>query len=587
MDKLKMFNELECFKDIASLLEIKDGYLWKIINDYNNYEQLVIPKKNGESRVIYCPNYHLKSIQRKLADILNNAVKCSPNVHGFVKGKSFVTNAKRHVKQKWVLSIDLADFFPNISIKRVHNLFIKYFKFNKNISNVLARIVCHPDGFLPQGAPTSPVIANILAKSMDKSIYKNICSKHNVIYTRYADDLTFSSYKISPPNNIAKISGNVISLSEELTSIIESQGFIINENKTKYMINTDRQMVTGIVVNKKSNVTKKYIRKLRAILYQLLLNINDFNKAQFTFFQKNNVNKGDMFEILKGMVNHVAHVKGDDDKVFTKLALKYNEVLSSYQQKGFKTSATKVTTPMLNLNKYVNNTFILDGACEYNYFDTNFRDNIKEDKSYEVSNDNGFISFSINYGSGTCFYVKSIGLITNYHVISAFDRVSKRINKSLDNFKFECFTSINPKYKIEVIIDKLDKEKDIAILKIVNDYDCGHLEGYHYSSLEMKSGTKTRLIGFPNYRIGSEIRIKDGTIQSNKYSTIQGKKMFEINQTIHKGNSGGPVLNCKNDKVIGIATMGMDVPSMVIPMSDVLKLKNEYGLEKNEYIQLT
>ncbi len=173
-------------------------YIKKIDNCYNTLE---IPKKNGDTRTICVPNKNLKKVQKKLYNKLStyyDEIKTQNNFtskisHGFEKNRSIVTNAEVHKNKRYVVNLDLLVFFPSINFGRVRSYFIKnnYFEINDDIATILAQLTCYK-GTLPQGASTSPLIANMICNIMDIRILK-IAKKYRLDYTRYADDLTFST----------------------------------------------------------------------------------------------------------------------------------------------------------------------------------------------------------------------------------------------------------------------------------------------------------------------------------------------------------------------------------------------------------
>lgn len=242
-------------------------YIKKIDNCYNTLE---IPKKNGDTRTICVPNKNLKKVQKKLYNKLStyyDEIKTQNNFtskisHGFEKNRSIVTNAEVHKNKRYV---DLLDFFPSINFGRVRSYFIKnnYFEINDDIATILAQLTCYK-GTLPQGAPTSPLIANMICNIMDIRILK-IAKKYRLDYTRYADDLTFSTNNKYFLNDYDKFL-------EDIKNIIHRSGFELNSKKTRLLFSNSRQEVTGLVVNKKISVPKEYYKNTRAMAHSLYKN---------------------------------------------------------------------------------------------------------------------------------------------------------------------------------------------------------------------------------------------------------------------------------------------------------------------------
>lgn len=245
-------------------------YIKKIDNCYNTLE---IPKKNGDTRTICVPNKNLKKVQKKLYNKLStyyDEIKTQNNFtskisHGFEKNRSIVTNAEVHKNKRYVVNLDLLDFFPSINFGRVRSYFIKnnYFEINDDIATILAQLTCYK-GTLPQGAPTSPLIANMICNIMDIRILK-IAKKYRLDYTRYADDLTFSTNNKYFLNDYDKFL-------EDIKNIIHRSGFELNSKKTRLLFSNSRQEVTSLVVNKKISVPKEYYKNTRAMAHSLYKN---------------------------------------------------------------------------------------------------------------------------------------------------------------------------------------------------------------------------------------------------------------------------------------------------------------------------
>ena len=245
-------------------------YIKKIDNCYNTLE---IPKKNGDTRTICVPNKNLKKVQKKLYNKLStyyDEIKTQNNFtskisHGFEKNRSIVTNAEVHKNKRYVVNLDLLVFFPSINFGRVRSYFIKnnYFEINDDIATILAQLTCYK-GTLPQGASTSPLIANMICNIMDIRILK-IAKKYRLDYTRYAGDLTFSTNNKYFLNDYDKFL-------EDIKNIIHRSGFELNSKKTRLLFSNSRQEVTGLVVNKKISVPKEYYKNTRAMAHSLYKN---------------------------------------------------------------------------------------------------------------------------------------------------------------------------------------------------------------------------------------------------------------------------------------------------------------------------
>ena len=242
------------FKHLALLLGYEPSELafYLFASDDSFYTQIQIPKKSGGMRNIEIPSDRLKNIQRWiLKNVLNNIV-VHDSCYGFMKGKSIYDNALLHVGKDCVLNMDLKDFFPSISQKDVFNIFYQR-GYTKKVSYYLAKLLTK-DGVLPQGSPASPQISNIVAKHLDKRL-SELSKRYNAVYSRYADDLTFSG------------TSNIKNMIPIISKIVREEKFQLNERKTRYSYYFQRQEVTGLIVNKKVSVPKEYLRELFKEIY--------------------------------------------------------------------------------------------------------------------------------------------------------------------------------------------------------------------------------------------------------------------------------------------------------------------------------
>ncbi|UDB46120.1 retron St85 family RNA-directed DNA polymerase [Bacillus safensis] len=267
----------------------------------NQYKTVEIPKNNGTgSRLLSIPSIDLKYIQRWILDNILYKVEINNLAIGFAKGKSVVVNASYHIKQEYVLKMDIKDFFPNITANRVFGLF-KSLGYSSSVAITLTNLCTYNDS-LPQGAPTSPYISNLICRKLDSRL-KNLCQKRNLNFSRYADDITISGGK--------KVK-NTIPCVEK---ILEEEGFNVNEQKTRIIFKSKRQQVTGIVVNEKLSVPKSIYKNLRQEIYYM----SKFG-VESHLDKKGLKNKSHVREHYYGLANYflmVDRVKGE--KVLSEL----------------------------------------------------------------------------------------------------------------------------------------------------------------------------------------------------------------------------------------------------------------------------
>jgi RNA-directed DNA polymerase len=266
--------------ELAALMQLPLGQLRFLafareVSTTTHYRRFTIPKRSGGERVISAPRTRLKAVQHWiLTHILEPIVLADP-AHGFVRGRSTVTNATPHVGAAIVVNVDLKDFFPTVTYRRVKGLFARL-GYSEEVATVLGLLCSEPeiaetqlDGLtyfvargprrLPQGAPTSPAITNALCRRFDRRI-AGYAAQHALTYTRYADDLTLSTHDAD-----AKI-GSLLAF---LRKVVTAEGFTVHPDKIRVVRRGRRQEVTGVVVNEKPAVVRAELRRFRALLYQI------------------------------------------------------------------------------------------------------------------------------------------------------------------------------------------------------------------------------------------------------------------------------------------------------------------------------
>jgi RNA-directed DNA polymerase len=275
----------------------------------SHYHRFVIPKKKGGVRTISAPKTLLKQTQQWIKREILDKLEIHPAAHGFREGKSIVDNAKCHLGRAVVIKLDLKDFFPTITYRRVKGLF-RSFGYSEAISTLLGILCTEPprqevlfDGKfyhvaigerqLPQGAPTSPAITNLLCRRLDERL-SQLAEKWGFCYTRYADDLTFSA-----ANRGDKAVGMLIHFAGK---IVTHEGFKVNEEKTRVLRSSNRQTVTGIVVNEKPNINRKEWKAFRALLHNVEKNgLEKENRQHHPRF----------WDYIKGRASYIRMVRPD------------------------------------------------------------------------------------------------------------------------------------------------------------------------------------------------------------------------------------------------------------------------------------
>jgi hypothetical protein len=255
--------------DVARLLELPAGELSRFMRagagPGSGYVEFERPKRTGGVRVIAAPREPLRSAQRRLLDLMLSKVEVHVAAQGFVRGRSIVSNAQLHTGAALVAKVDLEDFFPTVHYRRVRGLFHSL-GYNDEVSSALAGLttwrptledgtVAWP-GVLPQGAPTSPAIANLVCRRLDRRLTA-LALRYGATYSRYADDLTFSFPKL--PDNVGRVLWWV-------NSICHQEGFFEHTRKRRLMRPSGRMAVTGLTVNQRVSISREDRRRFKAIL---------------------------------------------------------------------------------------------------------------------------------------------------------------------------------------------------------------------------------------------------------------------------------------------------------------------------------
>lgn len=290
------------------------------------YTEFEILKKQGGTRKILAPNKELKKIQSSLSDFLYDCIEeinlirgIKGNLsYGYQKGISTMNHAKVHSKKRFVFNIDLKDFFDSINFGRVRGFFISNnnFSLHPKVATILAQIACHNNS-LPQGSPCSPVISNLIGHIVDIKLAQ-LATNCGCSYSRYCDDITFSTNKKVFPHKIAFSNDNHEYLpSKNLIKIIERSGFEINLKKVRMSLFYSQQNVTGLTVNKRVNTPRIYRETVRALVHHLCFK-GDFEfkgafKKEKIESKRNEDNTKSIRErkldSLQGMLNYIARIE--------------------------------------------------------------------------------------------------------------------------------------------------------------------------------------------------------------------------------------------------------------------------------------
>ena len=382
------FSEISTRNELADFLGIPRNvlsYVLYVKHVETYYTTFDIPKKDGSARHICAPSGELKAIQSRLKDAMyefrmntkERDCKRAKVSQAFEQGKSIITNADIHRNKRYVIGFDLKDFFDSFNFGRVSGYFEKnrYFKFPHEVAIVLAQLCCY-NGVLPQGAPTSPIITNMISEILDARLLK-LARKYKLDYTRYADDLTFSTNN----NKYLAVHNNFL---EEVVEEIKSSGFSLNEAKTHITYRDSQQVVTGLIVNRKINVPRTYYKATRAMWHSY------YSNGHFTIKGKEgNVRQLEGRFSFIDQVEHYNNCKSPKEKKHDSHNLSSKE--KEYRNFLFYTHFVSNPTPIL----------LTEGKTDVLYIKAALMKLYKEYPTLIQRDDNGKYRFNISFFNRT------------------------------------------------------------------------------------------------------------------------------------------------------------------------------------------
>lgn len=309
------------------------GKQLSFLADTNNVQRRCktfrLRKKHGGYREITAPKGGLRGILNALNILLQTYDEPTPWAYGFVCGRSVVDNARPHVGKRYILNLDLKDFFPTITRQQVADcLTTEPFGFSslaaKLVSGLATVRTKNNEEVLAQGFATSPTLSNFICREMDKEI-ASIATAQGITFTRYADDLTFSS-----DTDILRPQGELV---QQVKAIVERYGFRLNEEKTHLQRRGRRQEVTGLMVTEKVNVSRRYVREIRSLLYIWeRYGYEDACQAAWkSYRQQHGKTKGHQHcvplnAVLRGKLNYMKMVRGADDPLYQRFVSRYTSL---------------------------------------------------------------------------------------------------------------------------------------------------------------------------------------------------------------------------------------------------------------------
>ncbi|MES9850925.1 MAG: retron Ec67 family RNA-directed DNA polymerase/endonuclease [Candidatus Thiodiazotropha sp. L084R] len=542
IDQLKIAISLH---GIAHLLGFKPStlaYILYKLPDSEKYTIFSIPKRQGGSRIITSPCPKLKNVQQRLSVLLQDCIdeinsansRTNKLSHGFRRKKSIITNSMKHRNKNYVFNIDLDNFFGEINFGRVRGYFIKNrdFELNPTIATILAQICCFND-YLPQGSPSSPVISNLIGHIIDIRLAK-LAYKSGCHYSRYVDDLTFSTNKNTFPAKIAikdKQSENHWLPGKSLENILNKSGFSINQKKTRMQYRTSRQEVTGLVVNSKVNTRPEYWRTARAMAHTLFKSGSYTRKVTKTDTNGNIIEENIVgtIEQLNGILNFINQLDKHNNRITYQ-----NSKRRDSKTKAIPHNSREITYRNFLYYKYFFAAklpiLLTEGKTDYTYIKFSLLSLFKNHPKLAEQNPKGKVNIKLSAFK----YSKTTDYICN------LSGGSNQLAKFIYNYKKISSVFLNhPKAPVIILIDNDSGSKTIfsAIKQVTNskhDID-GNAPFYHvYKNIYV--------VPIPKLN-NKDTSIEDYFDKNTLRTTIRGKSFSKKNEFETKQHYGKHVFS--------------------------------------------
>lgn len=541
------------------VLGIKYDVLKAIVYPNPPYRTFIISKRNGSPRTIQEPRKKLKALQRIILVYLQRiSSDPRPCVHGFVPQRSILTNAQQHCSRRTrhVLNIDLEDFFPSITFRRVRGALRKSpFNFSHAVATLVAHI-CTSNGALPQGAPTSPFLSNIICRGLDRDLM-DLARRCRATYTRYADDISFSfahPTKNSLPRPICYWDHSSVALGADLTEIIGKHGFSINAKKTRLSDRSSRMEVTGLTINKFPNVRRRFVDRIRGGLHAW--DAKGYAAAQHEWATRVSATANEPLDdrtwrrqtrlgrtpalknVIWGRLLYLKMVRGKYDLLYTRLAEKYNLLCELERLSGiFEAPSLPIEPIAQDVRTALDAVFCVKW-------------NVHTSDGVQVG------------GEGTAFVYRELNLlVTCDHIFTSEIEYSEghkfRVDYLDDGLVKKDLVLIRPGTKdiFPARILHRSKQFDLALLA----FDSNILPAHRYFApivTPIEVGAPGVLIGFPDFKKWNPPDFLNENVL-NLLEPNKGQKIITITGagSIRPGNSGGPLVD-QSFKVAGVAQEG-------------------------------
>lgn len=469
----------------------------------------------------------MKFLQRRTLELLEALYVPRRPVHGFVKNRSAITNANAHQGRPYLLNLDLANYFETIRRRRVLGM-LKAVGVPHDVADAIC-CICVIRDQLPQGSPASPILANLVTYRLDRDLM-SFAKSNRLRYTRYADDISFSSY-VSPTGLFAdgQLSNGRLAvevLSQELRQAVQANGFEINPDKLWFSGPRSRKEVTGLVVGEFTNIKRTFVRNLRASLYKVEQLGRTVAEADLAGRHATPVQLDSM---LRGRLEWLAQVRGRSFPPFRTLAKRFNQLFPDAHPIQIDPTYEEVVESAVWIVEFL--------------FD--------DDKG------------EVRCDQGTAFFLEDVGLVTCFHTMESLPKGAKAslYRPSLPGKAFEAEPT---KYACPV--------RDLVVLS-------HNVPENSYRSLSAGSGLERPpesiiAYGFPAFGPGDGLSRRPGELIGR--TTKSGVKLLDVSAVLASGISGGPVVNQRNE-VVGIAMRGggTEPKQLAVELAELMKLLAE------------
>ncbi|WP_159846507.1 reverse transcriptase domain-containing protein [Brevundimonas sp. G8] len=499
-------------------------------NQTSAYRAFSIPKRDGSERIITAPKRARKSLQQSLLPLLEQLYDPAPCVHGAVKGRSVKTNAAPHVARRYILNVDIDDFFPTIHFKRVVGILSSSrYGVHPTVATAVAQICCH-QGRLPTGAPTSPILANMVCGKLDSALLR-LAKKNKLRYTRYYDDITLSS---STSGHLTAATGIDLSsdhiahgadrLSDEFKDIFTNNGFSINSKKVWGTTRKVRQQVTGLVVNKKHNVPIAFVRSTRAMIHSI--EKMGIKSAQEKFLRSRKDNDSlDLESHISGRLAYIGYIT-DYGLRYTTLAKRFMAV----------SQGTKLPLPLLERERSVYVAVSKPGNEQ-----------------------------------ATAFHVGHGFFVTAAHLVDPNKKPIFILVHSPDYYESPIATKIV----------HINYATDVALLKNVGAVAVNDRPAIKLTSRQSSRGDQVEAYGFENYIPGNKLGVVKTEISSVRQ--LDGQTRHSVSAPWPHGMSGGPVFDTQG-VFLGIVFSGPLYGEKISPYGTAFTPSNLFAAELEQWL---